>query len=424
MAEAPKPKLAHFEGPAVPLNNSARKSFAGLILDELEKQKDDTLFVQLPEKRKLTCGEVREKSISLGSALSNKLGVQKGEVGCVYAYNMPEALVSMYGCALSGMTIMLCDGRNPAPDLKWRLVESGCSFLFIPGTKDYLEKSLEAIKNTNVDKIVLISEAEDKAFVEKCNGGSAAVEIISLEHLCKEGKGKKAPEVAWEEDDAALIIYSSGTSGLPKGVVFPHGRILFLLTVVILNKMAIKKSGSQEIGRTFCASTIYHTYGFFVYALYSPYMCWQTFLLPGFDFHKILKVIQDEKITDLFLVPAAIIQLAKDPSVRDYNLRSIQYIVSSTAALPKEQIKAVYDVFGAENPPQILQLYAMTENSATSMMPGTPKEIILTGSVGQVSINHQVKIVDMDTLETVPINTEVRVLPSSIHWPPKLSGPP
>lgn len=119
-----------------------------------------------------------------------------------------------------------------------------------------------------------------------------------------------------------------------------------------------------------------------------------------------LEAIAEFKVNRLFLLPAVIVQMAKDAAIDEYDLTSVKTIICGAAPLPKEQQNVLLSRMNKENPPMITNAYGMTEAGGTTMPPNAPKEIIESGSVGTPSIGTEVKVVNLETHETVPVGEQ------------------
>ena len=380
MADNSEQKLAYFEGIKAPEYPLPDRNYVTLILEQLEKRAEETLYVQLPEKRRVTCGEVRQKSMQVGSGLAKSLQPKKGDVACICSYNIPEFIEAWYGSTLAGMTVMLCNTGYTHEEMHQQLLDGECTVLFTPGDNKLLQKALKAVKDSNVKKIVLLTEPESKEFVEEAK--SFGIDLVSMHSLCQQGQDEHIPEVSWNwETDIASIGYSCGTSGKPKGVYHTHAGLRFYLKGIALFKsMMLKCEGLSGPEKTFCMFPMCHWYGLVMAGMYVPYLSGSVYIQSEFNFEALLKAIQDDKITEVYLLAGNMIQLAKDPVARSYDLNSIKTIMMGGAHMPKEQFQALYSLFDREKPPQILQGYGAIECGAVMMPPGAPPEIVKVGS--------------------------------------------
>lgn len=138
--------------------------------------------------------------------------------------------------------------------------------------------------------------------------------------------------VRFSQDDTAALLYSSGTTGMSKGVAITHRN--FITCMCIFN------SGADEIlspdQRILLLLPMFHVYGLAICTVASLARGVAVVVLPQFDFVKMLTAIQTHRITHVPLVPPIIIGLAKQDVVQKFDLSSLEQIGSGAAPLGKD----------------------------------------------------------------------------------------
>ncbi|KAJ9048301.1 hypothetical protein DSO57_1036382 [Entomophthora muscae] len=207
------------------------------------------------------------------------------------------------------------------------------------------------------------------------------------------------PKLAFENDSesrgqAALLAYSSGTTGLPKGVVTTHYNL-------ISNLIQSESSFGDSIYTGMISSGIlpfFHCYGIMINMLLGMHTFLKTIVVPKFAFEKFLAVIQNNKVEFLSLAPPIILLLATSPLVEKYDLSSIRFILSGAAPLSVNLGKITMQRLGCS----VTQGYGMTEASPViTLMPLSKKRV---ESTGQLVPNIKAKIVDSETGKLLGIN--------------------
>ncbi|KAE9547391.1 hypothetical protein FO519_009399 [Halicephalobus sp. NKZ332] len=207
------------------------------------------------------------------------------------------------------------------------------------------------------------------------------------------------------DEDLLCLPYSSGTTGLPKGVMLTHKN----LVTVLHNFTDVMK---ENIYSTLVPSFLpceqnsilflpfYHMFGFGT-LLNGIYNRETIVVMTKFDFEKFCKYIQDYKIRIAFVTPPVLVYLAKNPIIDKYDLSSLEIVLSSAAPLGKDLYNEVKKRLPTLK--HVFQGYGMTEISFFTTL-GSIKTPI--GSVGALVNGHELKIVDPETGESLGANTE------------------
>jgi len=237
-----------------------------------------------------------------------------------------------------------------------------------------LKKAKEAAKLAgNKVKFVLLDH----------NGEKDAISLSSI----LDNDGLHVPKVTVKPEDTFIIPYSSGTTGLPKGVVISHRALVANLQQWRVQGRSLGKNVSILVVLPF-----FHLYGMQGIMIYPLVMRWHIVVLPRFDFVQFLEAIQKYKIHTLPCVPPMVLAITKNPLVKKYDLSSVKYVASGSAPLSQEvedQLKKVLP--GAS----LLQTYGMTELPAGST--AVPLDRLKSGSVGILLPNVEAKIIDPNT---------------------------
>ncbi|KAB7506501.1 4-coumarate--CoA ligase 1 [Armadillidium nasatum] len=222
--------------------------------------------------------------------------------------------------------------------------------------------------------------------------------VLSFHKLLKDD-GKAIPNVQinyW--DDTVVIPYSSGTTGLPKGVVLTHGNLLANLAQSTLPEACHIKDaihGEQEI--LLGLLPMYHIYGFAVSISRSLYLGCKLLVLKEFKQHTFVDCVEKFKPTCLPLVPPLIGFLENSSLVKPSTLDSVHTIYCGAAPLGQSMVDQFFEKFGPKI--HVAEGYGMTETSPVITM--TPKGRFTVGSCGVLLPNTEAKLVDPNTEEIV-----------------------
>ena len=327
--------------------------------------------------------EIEEMTRKVSSAL-NRSGLQKGDVVALATSNCPEYPIMFLATLASGGVVTTCNPAYTDEELTYQFTNSSPKFVVtVPSVLPTVQKAAE---KSGAEKIIVLNDTEQR--------GSSFIYYRSL----VEDSGSRfnlAPVDA--KNDIAVLPYSSGTTGLPKGVMLTHYTMIANISQLKHPEIfSLHKDGTTIMGLL----PFYHIYGMDVIMLSSLHAGSKLITLSKFSPDTFLSAIQKYKINLTHLVPPLIQFLANHPSVDKYNLSSIDQVTSASAPLSGELLTAARERIGCR---LIRQLYGLTEmNGAVLIMPeclGMTKP----GSVGVPICNMEVRIVDTVNGENLPV---------------------
>ncbi|KAL6710499.1 hypothetical protein ACN47E_008547 [Coniothyrium glycines] len=348
--------------------------------------------------------EVRERVDFLARGLSRELGFVPNEgnewdkVIAVFSVNTLDTLPLAWATHRLGGIQTPANAAYNASELEYQLKNSGAKALFtcVP----LLDTAREAAKASGIpaDRIYIL-EVPDKFAGKKAPSG-----MKTVDDLIREGsKLDRLPSVDWKAGDgakrSAFLCYSSGTSGLPKGVMISHRN-------VIANTLQIKtfdkpyrdtiikdvRNQSDYTENVLGLLPMSHIYSLVVICHASVYRGDGVIVLPKFEFDPTLQAIQDHKINTLFLVPPIIILMTKNKEVlQKYDLSSVRALFTGAAPLGAETAEDLLNIFPSW---KIKQGYGLTE-TCTVVSSTSPLDIWL-GSCGSILPGIECKIVTIE----------------------------
>jgi len=298
-------------------------------------------------------------------------GMTPGDVLALMAPNIPEYAVVFHGVAMAGCTITTVNPTYTSYEVNKQLLDSGARLLVT--VPMFLEVATEGAKGTAVEGIYVLGEAE---------GARSITELFGppLEQ-----------QVPVDPDDVVCLPYSSGTTGLNKGVMLTHRNL-------IANVAQVAAGGDISEDEKFIAVLpFFHIYGMQVLMNTGLRAGATIITMPRFDLEDFLRFHQEYGITRSFVAPPIVVALAKHPMVDQYDLSALRQIFSGAAPLSAELALEAGERLGCE----VVQGYGMTELSPVSHL--TPPGWFKPGSVGVTAPNTLSKIVDPVT------SSEVRV---------------
>lgn len=286
------------------------------------------------EDRKVTYRELNLRVNRLISAMSNK-GIGKGDRVAIISKNCIE-YVEAYGLAEKGGIILVpLNWRLIARELKFILVDSGAKALIVApeffSTIDAIRNELPNIKIY----ISLESPAEGYEFYEDILAQGSEIE----------------PMAGIEPDDVAYIMYSSGTTGRPKGIMLTHGGQLDCA----VHQLAEYRSAEHYV---FLAIMPFFHSGGKTNLLSHLYRGCTLVIMSDFDAKKVLEIIESHKVNATSMVPSMVAFLLEYPDFKKHDINSLQTIFYVGSPMPLSLLKTAIKEFG----PVFCQGYGLTES--------------------------------------------------------------
>lgn len=299
-------------------------------------------------------------------------GIEPGKVVGLMAPNIPEYAVVFHGVAVAGGAVTTINPTYGPEEIRHQLLDAGASMLFTVGM--FVDTALAAIEGTDVTEVVVIGEASE--------GTTAMADVL----------GDPIEQVPVDLATHTVVLpYSSGTTGLPKGVMLTHRNLVANIEQCM---HAIHYTDGEV---ALAALPFFHIYGMQVLMNGLLANGVTAVSMPRFDMVEALQAVQELKITRFFAVPPIILGLAKAPIVDQYDTSSVRQIFSGAAPLGAELAAEAGARLGCE----VVQGFGMTELSPVSHC--TVEGDYRPGTSGVTISNTESRIVDPDTGEDQPV---------------------
>jgi long-chain acyl-CoA synthetase len=361
------------------------------IFDEVAKMYGDELG-QIYDGKDYSRKYIVEMSKKFATALYN-LGLRKGDVVAIYLPNSIQFQISYSAILRIGAVVTAISPLFVPREVAYQLNDSGAETII---TTDLLYNNMKQIKDETLLKNIIL-----------CNisGGKLQVENEDLDKILNydklvEGNPPNPPKVKINPtEDVAVLQYTGGTTGLPKGTMLTHYNIVAdsMQLVPGLENM-YKKLG---IERTVAVSVIpwYHIYGQTCEIVCGALLNTLGVHFSGFDPAPILKAIQKYRPNTFIAVPTLLILLLNHPNSRDTDFSSLKYVNMGAAPTPLELARQWQQLSGNS----ISEGYGLTEASPVTHTRWAPLFGEELGSVGPPLPNTLAGIVDPETNDFLPI---------------------
>ncbi|KAL5554496.1 hypothetical protein UlMin_041897 [Ulmus minor] len=314
----------------------------------------------------------------------NKLGIRQGDVIMLLLPNSPEFVFAFLGASYRGAMSTAANPFFTAAEILKQAKASKAKLLITQAS--YYEKVKDL---TNDDDLKIM-------FVDAAPEGSLHFSELTS---CDEND---TPSVEINPDDTVALPYSSGTTGLPKGVMLTHKGLVTSVAQQVDGENPNLYYDKEDV--ILCVLPLFH-----IYSLNSVLLCGlragaAILIMPKFEIRALLELIQRYKVSVAPIVPPIVLAIAKFPDLDKYDLSSLRYLKCGGAPLGKE----LEDTVRAKFPAVTLgQGYGMTEaGPVLTMSLAFAKEPspVKAGACGTVVRNAEVKIVDPDTGASLPRN--------------------
>ena len=370
--------MIHYETAASDLPLSTT-SVTERVFEGLTPRLDDVVLIDGVDGRKFTAGDVIDHVKRLAGGLRAAGHVPQKPVALM-APNSPEYCIIFHAISWAGGTITTLNPTYTAHEIRHQLRDSGAGLLItVPAT---LAVAKEALKELPEVQICVIGSADD----------DDSGDCQSLAELYGTAQEQQYP-VDLDRHSVALP-YSSGTTGLPKGVCLSHRSLS-------MNIDQTAKGAEFQAGETAAAFLpFFHIYGMTV--LMNMHLACGGVLvtMPRFDLEVFLRICQDHRARRMWIVPPVALALAKHPLVDDYDLSALEQVFSGAAPMGNALSDAVASRFDCA----MLQGYGMTELAPVSHI--TPLSTPRSGASGLAVPNTRCRIVSPETGADLPPGEE------------------
>ncbi|MFZ2464298.1 MAG: long-chain-fatty-acid--CoA ligase [Caldibacillus thermoamylovorans] len=398
-----KPWLKHYP-PQIPHTLTFEETSLQQLLKNTAEKYPNKIAIHFNGKE-LSYQELYDSALKFAGYLQ-KIGIQKGDRVAIMLPNTPQSVISFYGVMMAGGIVVQTNPMYTERELAFQMKDSGAKaivaldILFPRIKKIQGETELEHIIITAIKDYLPFPKNLVYPFIQKKQYGfSVKVEHKGNDHLFTEIMKHPALQepimnINFEED-LAILQYTGGTTGFPKGVMLTHKNLI--ANTKMCQAWLYKCREGEEI--VLGALPFFHVYGMTTVMILSILQASKMVLIPKPDPEVLLKTIQSQRPTMFPGAPTMYIGMLNHPELSKYDLSSIDSCISGSAPLPVE----VQEQFERLTGGKLVEGYGLTESS-----PVTHANLLwdgerVKGSIGLPWPDTLAEIRSVETGEPLPV---------------------
>ncbi|WP_332646144.1 class I adenylate-forming enzyme family protein [Lysinibacillus sp. 54212] len=330
-----------------------------ILAQHAQNQPDDTAIVF--ENGQWTYRELYENALKIASYIRSR-GYEKGDIIAQYMLNSDVFMAVYYGVQLAGCTVMPINTKLATPELEYLFSHSEARALLFD---DRLAPNLEQSKYS---------------FEEELN-------MQDIRKILAGDSFEAQSSVSLQEEDTAVVMYTSGTTGKPKGVMLSH-RNIFETARIWSESMNMTNED-----RMYICTPLFHCAGSHVFAVPTMYKGGTVIIEEAFSPHRTLRNLVETEATIFFGVPAMYTILLTKPELKEYSFEHLRLLCYGAAPMPYELVKRLKDTFPKV---KVQNLYGQTENTPAATTLLDSDALTKVGSVGKPLPCTDVRLINAD----------------------------
>src|SRR5213083_3070738 len=338
------------------------------VLAGAVERADQPALIDGPSGRALTYGQLAAGVERLAAGLTAR-GFRRGDVLALFMPNLPEFALAFHGTLAAGGVVTTVNSLATVQDAEYQLRDAGARFLVT--VAPFLDRAAPAAAQVGIEQLFVVGEARG---------------VTPFGALLEAGGPAPRPSLATARD-LAVLPYSSGTTGFPKGVMLTHRN----LVANLLQTGAVHTLAAED--RVMAVLPFFHLYGMQVVMNLALWYGATLVTMPKFELEPFLGLVQQHRITRAFVVPPIVLALAKHPAVDGYDLSSLRRMMSGAAPLDAGLETACARRLGCE----LVQGYGLTEASPVTHANSDEQGRSRPGAVGPPLPNTECRVVDVAT---------------------------
>jgi acyl-CoA synthetase (AMP-forming)/AMP-acid ligase II len=346
---------------------------ASFVLRHARELGEKPALIDGPSGRALSYAELERSVRGFAAGLAAR-GFAKGDTFAIYMPNVPEYAIAFHGVVAAGGRCTTANPLYTARELGHQLADSRAGMLLtVPA---FLEQAREAAQQAGGCEVFVLGEADG---------------VTSFSALL--GDPEAAPEVTIDPVlDIAAVPYSSGTTGVSKGVMLSHRNLVANMT----QSEPLLAVSPEDV--LIAVLPFFHVYGLCVIMNLGLLAGATLVTMPRFELEEFLDLLERHRVTHAYVVPPIALALAKDPAVEGRDLSALRHILCAAAPLGADLAEEVAERIGCT----VSQGYGMTETSPATHLVPPLSAVQKPGSIGPPIPGTECRLIDPDTGQDAP----------------------
>ncbi|KAE8380697.1 hypothetical protein BDV26DRAFT_256830 [Aspergillus bertholletiae] len=352
---------------------------------------DNIIYQDADTQRFYTYKALKDAALAFGQGLKAVYDWRKGDVLALFTPNSIDTPVVMWGAHWAGGVVSPANPAYTTEELAYQLKNSGAKAVITQVPQLSVVRAAAKQANIPEDRIILIGDQRDPEAKFK-----HFTSIRNISGATRYRKTKINPD-----KDLSFLVYSSGTTGIPKGVMLSHRNIIansLQLAAGEAGHLTWNGGADGKGDRVLAFLPFFHIYGLTCLVHQTLYQGYRLVVMQKFDIEKWCAHVQNYRITFSYVVPPVVLLLSKHPIVEKYDLSTLRMMNSGAAPLTRELVEAVY----ARIKCGIKQGYGLSETSPTTHTQPWEEWRTSIGSVGKLLPNMEAKYMTMPEDESEP----------------------
>ncbi len=324
-----KPWADYYPDEVSPEIDIPDKTFVEFTEEKIDEFEDRNALIYKEEE--YTYGELRERAYSFANGLE-KLGMGKEDCVGIYMRNSPDWASAYHGSMMAGCRVTGLSPLFSPRELKYQITDSETKTLVLD--EGFFPVLQEVIEDVDLENIIVCSEGEPDIDVEH----ETMAEMLDNK--------PERPDVKIEQDDIAVLQYTGGTTGLPKGCMLTQKNVLsnvyqnYQWYEYLVNKLETEKIKAVSL------LPWYHIFGQTCELNTSLTAGTCAVIVPEFDAEKTMEIIEDYQCQMFLGVPTMFNLIAAHPKFEEYDLSCLDWVISGAAPLPYDTYKKFKETHG------------------------------------------------------------------------------
>ena len=385
-ARTPHPWEAHYPAGVDWSIPAPELTLPQLLRDAAEAHPDRAAI--LHREASLTWPQLAARAWQVANALARD-GLGRGDALAIYLPNTAFHPICFFGALAADLRVTMLSPLDPLRVLAHKIEDSGAKTLVTLNLPQMVDMAVRLLDEGACDRVILCDEDEWGPFDAPLAEAPGRPDVIRLADWLA-GVPDATPALDGDPGDVALLQYTGGTTGLPKGAILSHRNLIAATASV--RAWSDGANGRPEHQVTLCLLPLFHIYALIVILLSSAWLGGTMILRMRFDAAQALEDIERHRVTYLPGVPTMWIAMAARPEIETRDISSLRNCGSGGAPLPVEVQMTYERITGLP----ILGGWGMTETAAagTSIPRGTQHS--KPGTIGVPLPNVEMKVVDAE----------------------------